>query len=80
MRTREGRVARAFRRTALPLCSYYAITLVVPVANGAVLSGAFVRHALVVLLAPPAAILLACAFFASAQTLARFVRAKAMER
>jgi hypothetical protein len=80
MRTREGRVARAFRRTALPLCSYYAITLVVPVANGAVLSGAFVRHALVVLVAPPAAILVACALSASAQTLARFVRTKAMER
>ena len=75
MRTREGRVARAFRRTALPLCSYYAITLVVPVANGAVLSGAFVRHALIVLMAPPAAILLACGLSASAQALSRFTRA-----
>jgi hypothetical protein len=69
-------VARAFRRTALPLCSYYAITLVVPVANGAALSGAFVRHALVVLVAPPAAILLACGLAASARALARFARAR----
>lgn len=69
-------MARAFRRTALPMCSYYAITLVVPVANGAVLSGAFVRHALVVLVAPPAAVLLACGLSASAQALARFTRAR----
>ena len=52
---------RAFRRTALPLVSYYAVTLAVPLANGAAQSGAFVEHALVVLVVPPVAIMLACA-------------------
>ena len=55
-------VARAFRRTALPLAAYYAITLAVPLANGAAHSGgAFVRHALVVLGVPPVVIMVACA-------------------
>ena len=54
-------VARAFRRTALPLSAYYAVTLALPLANGAAESGAFVEHALVVLIVPPAAIILACA-------------------
>ncbi len=53
-------VAGAFRRTALPLISYYAITLGVPVANGAVLSdAAFVRHAAIVLIVPAVAVALA---------------------
>jgi exosortase K len=51
----------AFRRTALPLVSYYAVTLAVPVANGAAQSGAaFVKHAITVLVVPPIAIVLAC--------------------
>jgi hypothetical protein len=55
--------ARAFRRTALPLAAYYAITLALPLANGAARSGAaFIEHALVVLVVPPAIIVLACAF------------------
>jgi hypothetical protein len=54
------RVVHAFRRTALPLASYYAITLAVPLANGAAQSGAFVEHAMTVLLGPPVAIILAC--------------------
>jgi hypothetical protein len=54
------RVAHAFRRTALPLASYYAVTLAVPLANGAAQSGAFVEHALAVLVVPPVAIILAC--------------------
>jgi hypothetical protein len=58
------RVAHAFRRTALPLASYYAVTLAVPLANGAARSGAFVEHALVVLIVPPAAVILACAVHA----------------
>jgi hypothetical protein len=53
-------VAHAFRRTALPLASYYAVTLAVPLANGAAQSGAFVEHALAVLIVPPVAIILAC--------------------
>jgi hypothetical protein len=58
------RVVHAFRRTALPLASYYAVTLALPLANGAALSGAaFTEHALVVL-AVPVVIVLACAALA----------------
>ena len=64
-------VAHAFRRTALPLVSYYAITLAVPLANGAAQSGAFVGHALVVLIVPPVAIVLVCVVHASARAFAR---------
>ena len=40
-------VGRGFRRAALPLVSYYAVTLAVPVANGAAQSGAaFMTHAI----------------------------------
>jgi hypothetical protein len=46
-------VGHAFRRTALPLAAYYAVTLALPLANGAVGSQAFGRHALVVLVVPP---------------------------
>jgi hypothetical protein len=54
-------VAHAFRRTALPLAAYYAVTLALPLANGAARSGAaFVQHALVVLAVPPILILVAC--------------------
>jgi len=57
-------VAGAFRRTALPLASYYAVTLALPFANGAAQSGArFVEHALVVLIVPPVGIILACAVY-----------------
>jgi len=56
------RVAHTFRRTALPLASYYAVTLALPLANGAAHSGAgFVEHALAVLVVPPIVIVLACA-------------------
>ena len=55
-------VALAFRRTAVPLTSYYLITLGLPLANGAAQSGArFLEHALVVLVVPPTLIILACA-------------------
>jgi hypothetical protein len=60
----SARVAHAFRRVALPLASYYAVTLALPLANGAALSGAFIQHALVVLIVPPLAIILACAVHA----------------
>ena len=53
-------VAHVFRRTALPLAAYYAVTLAVPLANGAAQSGAFAEHALIVLVVPPVAIVLAC--------------------
>ena len=56
------KVARAFRRTTVPLASYYAVTLALPLANGAAQSGtAFVEHALVVLVVPALVIVLACA-------------------
>jgi hypothetical protein len=52
---------QAFRRTALPLVSYYAVTLAVPLANGAAQSrAAFVKHAITVLLVPPIGIVLTC--------------------
>jgi hypothetical protein len=54
-------VGHAFRRTALPLVCYYGVTLVIPLANGAAQSATFAEHALVVLVVPPAAIVLACA-------------------
>jgi hypothetical protein len=62
-RVLRARVAHAFRRVALPLASYYAVTLALPLANGAALSGAFMEHALVVLIVPPVAIMLACVVY-----------------
>ena len=60
------RIVAAFRRTAVPLAAYYAVTLALPLANGAAQSGgAFVRHAVVVLAVPPALILIWCAARAS---------------
>src|SRR5688500_11402304 len=54
--------AHLFRRVALPLGCYYAVTLVLPLANGAAQSGAaFVHHALAVLVVPPILIGVACA-------------------
>ena len=53
-------LVRAFRRSALPLGWYYAVTLAIPIANGAALSVAFGKHALVVLAVPPLAILVVC--------------------
>ena len=64
-------VARAFRRVALPLASYYAVTLALPLANGAAPSGGFMEHALVVLVVPPIAVILACAIHTIAHALAR---------
>ena len=55
-------VLRMFRRTAVPLASYYAVTLALPLANGAAESGpGFAEHALAVLIVPPVVIVLACA-------------------
>jgi hypothetical protein len=64
-------VGRAFRRMARPLVAYYAVTLAIPLANGAAQSGAFVEHALAVLLVPPVVILLACAVHSIARALTR---------
>jgi hypothetical protein len=47
----------AFRRAAIPLAAYYAVTLAFPFANGAA-GPAFFRHAAVVLMVPLVLILL----------------------
>lgn len=61
-RIRRINVLRVFRRTAVPLAWYYAVTLALPLANGAAQSGAvFTEHALVVLIVPPGIIVFACA-------------------
>lgn len=58
----RAKLAHAFRRAALPLLSYYAVTIALPLANGAAQSGAaFTEHALVVLLVPLVVIVFACA-------------------
>ena len=69
-----GRVCYPFRRAALPLAVYYAVTLAVPVANGVVLSGAFVEHALVVLFVPLVVITVAWIAWVSAHALVRACR------
>ena len=57
----RAKLVHAFRRTALPLLSYYAVTIALPLANGAAQSGAsFTEHALVVLLVPLVVIVVAC--------------------
>jgi hypothetical protein len=68
-----ARVARALRRLALPLASYYGVTLALPLANGAAPSGAFMEHALVVLVVPPIAIILGCTVHTIAHALARLL-------
>ena len=62
------------RRMALPLAAYYGVTLALPLANGAAQSDAFVKHALVVLVVPVAAILLASAAGGAALQGLRYVR------
>jgi hypothetical protein len=54
-------VAQAFRHAAPPLAWYYAVTLALPIANGAAQGvAAFAEHALVVLVLPPVLIVFAC--------------------
>jgi len=77
---RSARVAAAFRRAALPLASYYAVTLAVPLAHGAAPSGAFMEHALVVLVVPPIAIIFWCAIHTIAHALARLPDAQIQAR
>jgi hypothetical protein len=53
-------VVQAFRRAATPLVWYYAVTLALPLANGAAHAGTpFVEHALLVLALPPVLVVLA---------------------
>jgi exosortase K len=51
-RVDEESQSRGFQRLALPLASYYVVTLAIPLAGGATSSTAFVAHALVVLTVP----------------------------
>jgi len=48
---------RIARRLATPLFWYYAITIVIPIANGAASNRDFAEHALVVLVLPVALVL-----------------------
>jgi exosortase K len=61
---RAARIGRAFRRVGLGLGSYYAVTLVLPLAGGA-RSAAFMEHALVVFVVPLVLVLGACAVSAA---------------
>lgn len=52
-------MARAFRGAAAPLLSYYAISVIVPLLNGAGARGApFLEHVCFVLLLPPVLIVI----------------------
>ena len=67
----RARLAYAFRRTALPFLAYYAVTIALPLTNGAAQSGAaFTEHTLVVLIVPP----LVVAFGYAVHTIARRTR------
>jgi len=55
----KASMARAFRGAAAPLLCYYAIAVVVPLANGAALRDApFLEHVCFVLLVPPVLIMI----------------------
>jgi hypothetical protein len=73
----QSRIVAAFRRAAVPLAAYYAVTLALPLANGAAQSGArFAAHASLVLVVPPVAIVLACGLYAIGRSVSGwFVRA-----
>ena len=61
-------IAAALRHAAVPLTAYYAVTLALPLANGAASAGArFAVHAVIVLVVPPVAIVLVCGFYAIAR-------------
>lgn len=64
----RSRSAAALQRAAVPLAAYYAVTLVLPLANGAASAGApFAMHAVMVLAVPPAAVMLVGAVVAVAR-------------
>jgi VIT1/CCC1 family predicted Fe2+/Mn2+ transporter len=60
MSSLRSRIPQALRRAALPLASYYAVTLALPIAGGALPSAAFLAHALPVLLVPLLLVFVAC--------------------
>ena len=55
----DGRKLQSVKWLAVPLCAYLAITVVMPLANGAAQRGDFVRHATAVLLACFAVVMIA---------------------
>ena len=64
----RAHVAAALRRAAVPLAAYYAVTLALPLANGAASTGArFAVHAVIVLVVPPLAVVLVYGFSAMAR-------------
>jgi hypothetical protein len=68
--TLRSALGRTFRRAALPLGCYYAVTLGLPIANGAASAGSrFVGHALVVSMLPPMLIAMACTLAVAAEAL-----------
>jgi hypothetical protein len=68
-------LADAFRKTAVPLFCYYAVTLGLPIVNGADLARmAFVEHALAVLVVPPALIALMCTTYETSRRCIRLAR------
>jgi hypothetical protein len=74
-------VTQAFRRAAPPLAWYYAITLALPLANGAAqASVAFVAHAVIVLVLPPVLIVLACATCELARVLIAHARSSSQRK
>jgi hypothetical protein len=65
-------IARGFRRAALPLVCYYAITLGLPLINGAGKAGPrFLNHAFVVLVVPIVLVALVSAVCAMARRVAQ---------
>jgi hypothetical protein len=65
------------RRTCLPLACYYAVTLGLPLVNGAAASGArFVERAIVVLVVPPIVVALAWGISVGAHVAVRAVAAR----
>ncbi len=73
--TMPSTFGRALRRAALPLGCYYAVTLALPLANGAADAGStFVRHALVVLVLPPLLIAAACAIHLGVVSITAYLR------
>lgn len=55
----KAALARAFRGAAAPLLCYYAVAVVVPLANGAAARDApFLEHVCFVLLVPPVLVLI----------------------
>jgi hypothetical protein len=68
----RAHAAAALRHAAVPLAAYYAVTVALPLANGAASAGArFAVHAVIVLVVPPAAIVLVCGCYGIARACLR---------